>query len=48
MSYVVVGIVWGWILNWDWGAVNTLLRAVGLGRLGAALAGHSPPRRSRR
>jgi multiple sugar transport system permease protein/raffinose/stachyose/melibiose transport system permease protein len=31
MSYVVVGIIWTWIYNYDWGAVNMLLRAVGLG-----------------
>jgi ABC-type sugar transport system permease subunit len=31
ISYVVVGVIWMWIYNFDWGAVNTLLRAVGLG-----------------
>lgn len=31
MSYVVVGIVWMWIYNYDWGAANAILRAVGLG-----------------
>jgi multiple sugar transport system permease protein/raffinose/stachyose/melibiose transport system permease protein len=31
MSYVVVGILWVWIYNYDWGAANALLRAVGLG-----------------
>jgi raffinose/stachyose/melibiose transport system permease protein len=30
MSYVVVGIIWVWIYNYDWGAANALLRAVGL------------------
>lgn len=30
MSYVVVGIVWMWIYNYDWGAVNVLLRHAGL------------------
>jgi ABC-type sugar transport system permease subunit len=30
MSFVVVGIIWMWIFNYDWGVVNTLLRAVGL------------------
>ena len=30
MSYVVVGIIWAWIYNYDWGAVNTGLRALGL------------------
>lgn len=33
MSYVVVGILWMWIFNYDWGAVNALLRLVGLGGL---------------
>ncbi|MEO5700135.1 MAG: sugar ABC transporter permease [Casimicrobiaceae bacterium] len=32
MSYVVVGIVWAWIYNFDWGAANALLRALGLER----------------
>ncbi|MCL4745269.1 MAG: sugar ABC transporter permease [Burkholderiaceae bacterium] len=31
MSYVVVGIIWVWIFNYDWGAANALLRSVGLG-----------------
>jgi multiple sugar transport system permease protein/raffinose/stachyose/melibiose transport system permease protein len=30
MSYVVVGIVWMWIYNYDWGAANAILRAFGL------------------
>ena len=30
MSYVVVGIVWVWMYNYDWGAVNALLRLLGL------------------
>jgi ABC-type sugar transport system permease subunit len=30
MSYVVVGILWVWIYNYDWGAVNALLRWSGL------------------
>ena len=33
MSYIVVGILWMWIYNHDWGPVNTFLRAVGLGEL---------------
>lgn len=32
MSYVVVGIVWVWMYNYDWGAVNALLRGIGLER----------------
>jgi ABC-type sugar transport system permease subunit len=30
VSYVVVSIVWVWIYNYDWGAANALLRALGL------------------
>ena len=30
MSYIVVGIVWLWIYNYDWGPVNVALRALGL------------------
>lgn len=30
MSYVVVGIIWMWIYNYDWGVANALLRWVGL------------------
>ncbi|MCC7271149.1 MAG: sugar ABC transporter permease [Alphaproteobacteria bacterium] len=33
MSYVVVGILWLWIYNYDWGPVNAALRALGLGAL---------------
>ena len=33
MSYVVVGIIWVWIYDYDWGVVNLILRAVGLGSL---------------
>jgi len=33
MSYVVVGIIWVWIYDYDWGALNLLLHAIGLGRL---------------
>lgn len=31
ISYVVVGILWMWIYNYDWGILNAGLRAVGLG-----------------
>src|SRR5262245_57334988 len=31
LSYVVVGILWVWIYDYDWGIVNAALRAVGLG-----------------
>ena len=33
MSYVVVGILWMWIYNNDWGPVNVTLRAIGLDAL---------------
>jgi ABC-type sugar transport system permease subunit len=33
MSYVVVGIIWVWIYDYDWGLANTVLRWVGLGAL---------------
>ena len=29
-SFIVVGILWTWIYNFDWGPINTALRAVGL------------------
>ncbi len=31
ITYVVVGILWMWMYNYDWGIVNALLRWVGLG-----------------
>ena len=31
MSYVVVGIIWVWIYDYDWGLANQLLRWLGLG-----------------
>jgi ABC-type sugar transport system permease subunit len=31
MSYVVVGIIWVWIYDFDWGLVNIVLHWVGLG-----------------
>ena len=33
MSYVVVGIIWVWLYDYDWGLINHILRAVGLGAL---------------
>ena len=33
MSYVVVGILWLWIYNYDWGPINAGLRAIGLDAL---------------
>jgi len=31
MSYVVVGIIWVWIYDYDWGLANLILRSIGLG-----------------
>jgi len=31
MSYVVVGIIWVWIFDYDWGLANAALRFLGLG-----------------
>jgi ABC-type sugar transport system permease subunit len=33
MSYPVVGIIWAWYFNYDWGVINQGLRFVGLGWL---------------
>jgi ABC-type sugar transport system permease subunit len=33
MSYVVVGIIWVWIYDYDWGLANVVLRSLGLGNL---------------
>ena len=44
MSYVVVGILWLWIYNYDWGPVNVALRALGLGELDDAVAWRSQDR----
>jgi multiple sugar transport system permease protein/raffinose/stachyose/melibiose transport system permease protein len=46
VSWIVVGIIFRWVYNFEWGVVNTLLRSVGLGvlatdwlgNLGTALA----------
>ncbi len=40
MSYVVVGIIWTWIFNYDWGIANAMLRAVGLESWAQAWLGH--------
>ena len=39
LSYVVVGIMWVWIYNYDWGVVNVWLRALGLPGLAKAWLG---------
>jgi ABC-type sugar transport system permease subunit len=33
ISYVVVGIIWVWIYDYDWGVLNTVLRGIGLASL---------------
>jgi multiple sugar transport system permease protein/raffinose/stachyose/melibiose transport system permease protein len=40
MSFVVVGIIWMWIYNYDWGAVNVLLRTFGLNAWAQAWLGN--------
>lgn len=40
LSYVVVAILWMWIFNYDWGILNALLRAVGLGSLASSWLGN--------
>ena len=42
MSYPVVGVIWLWVYNYDWGMANIVLRAIGLG--GYAQAGWPAPR----
>ncbi|CAN7527429.1 sugar ABC transporter permease [Bosea sp. LjRoot9] len=39
LSYVVVAILWMWIFNYDWGALNVMLRAVGLDSLASSWLG---------
>ncbi|HSI39543.1 MAG TPA: sugar ABC transporter permease [Xanthobacteraceae bacterium] len=39
LSYVVVAILWMWIYNYDWGVLNVMLRAVGLGDLASSWLG---------
>jgi len=36
MSYPVVGVIWLWVYNYDWGMANLALRAVGLGAFAQA------------
>jgi len=40
MSYVVVGILWVWIFDYDWGLANAVLRWIGLGALEQSWLGH--------
>jgi multiple sugar transport system permease protein/raffinose/stachyose/melibiose transport system permease protein len=41
LSYVVVSILWLWIYNYDWGALNIGLRALGLGEWARPWLGES-------
>jgi raffinose/stachyose/melibiose transport system permease protein len=36
MSYPVVGVIWLWVYNYDWGMANLVLRTVGLGNYAEA------------
>src|SRR5437773_2315365 len=40
MSYVVVGIIWVWIYDYDWGLANAVLRWIGLGAFEQSWLGH--------
>ena len=40
MSYVVVGIIWVWIYDYDWGLANAVLHWVGLGAFEQSWLGH--------
>lgn len=40
MSYVVVGIIWVWMYDYDWGLANAVLRWVGLGAFEQSWLGH--------
>jgi multiple sugar transport system permease protein/raffinose/stachyose/melibiose transport system permease protein len=40
ISYVVIGIIWMWIYNYDWGVVNGMLRWLGLGDWARVWLGH--------
>src|SRR5438067_8319233 len=40
MSYVVVGIIWVWMYDYDWGLANAVLRWLGLAALEQSWLGH--------
>jgi len=40
MSYVVVGVIWVWIYDYDWGLANAVLRWLGLGAWEQSWLGH--------
>ena len=48
MSYIVVGILWVWIYNFDWGPVNAALARDRARRTGQGLARQSRTPRCRR
>jgi multiple sugar transport system permease protein/raffinose/stachyose/melibiose transport system permease protein len=40
ISYVVIGVLWMWIYNADWGIANGILNAIGLGNLAQVWLGN--------
>lgn len=40
ISYVVVGVIWLWIYNYDWGVINNVLRYLGLESWARVWLGH--------
>lgn len=40
ISYIVVGVIWLWIYNYDWGVANGILRAIGLDDWAQVWLGH--------
>lgn len=40
MSYVVVGVIWVWIYDYDWGLANAILHWIGLGAYEQSWLGH--------
>ena len=40
MSYVVVGIIWVWMYDYDWGLANAVLRWLGLAAFEQSWLGH--------
>jgi ABC-type sugar transport system permease subunit len=40
IAYPIIGVLWLWIFNFDWGVINVLLRAIGLGNFATAWLGN--------
>ena len=36
IAYPIIGVLWLWIFNFDWGVINVILRGIGLGSLATA------------